>query len=162
MVIYDLYYTTYYCFEELFLSYRYLTQMFKDGSYNKDDKAIWIDILQYACNSIHNHEEYYNKNHVLVKYVMAMIKKSGKTKEKFTKAVMTHISGSIYGDFKVNDGKMGNCWIKSCADIVMNNKEYRCKICNSRFKKLCDKEKVNELEKNAIAILSVPISEAIV
>lgn len=153
-----LYYTTYYCFEELFLSYKYLTGMFYDGNYNKNDKEIWGKILQYICDSIYAMEDYYNKNDELVKYVISIIPKADKTKEKFTKAIMTHISGSICGDFKIYDGKFGGCWARSCDSIVMNNKVYRCSTCNSRFKGKNSKEKINELESNSISVLSESVS----
>lgn len=157
----SLYYTIYYCFEELFLSYRYLEEMFDKSSYNAEDKEVWLRILQYICECIHKNEEYYVSQNELVDYVKENIKKARKTKEKFTKVVLTHVSGSIIGDFKVYDGKLGKCWAISCNDVKIKNKCYRCTQCNSRFKNKLGKEKIRELELNAIPILSVPCSKVL-
>ena len=154
----SLYYTIYYCFEEVFLSYQYLEEMFELGTYSKDDKDIWLSILHYIYESIHSGNEYYIGNHDLVEYVKSIIQKAGRTKEKFTKAVLTHISGSILGDFKIYDGAFGNCWIVPCNDIKMKNKSYRCIMCNSRFKNMCKIEKLLELEENALPILTPSLS----
>ena len=155
------YYTVYYCFEELFLSYNYLEEMFQSGSYNKSDKSLWVNILHYLHDSIHKGNEYYIDNNDLVKYVKETIKKAGRTKEKFTKAVLTHISGSISGDFKITGGEFGKCWLVSCDCVRMKNKAYRCNECNSRFKGKVDIEKLFELEQNSLSAFVIPFSSVL-
>ena len=152
-----LYYTTYYCFEELFLSYDYLADMFMNGSYKKDDKELWMKLLNYIHDSIFSGNDYYVDNE-LVSYVKSIIKKSNRTKEKFIKAVLTHISGSIRGDFKITDGSLGKCWLQACEIATFTNKEYRCKNCIYNFKGLNASEKLIEIEQHSLCRLSTPFS----
>lgn len=156
-----LYYTCYYCFEELFLSYKFLKDMFISGSYNKDDKDLWYDILNYIYTSIQSGDDYYDSSNDFVKYVKQSTDKARKTKEKFTKAVLTHVSGSIFGDFKITDGHFGNCWLTCCSDVNIRNKQYRCSKCNSNFKCANSMEKLLELEKHSMSAKVIPFSNVI-
>lgn len=152
-----LYHTAYYCLEELFLSYKYLEEMFIAGEYKGEDKEKWVAILHYICDSTHKCKEYYIDNE-LVNYVKQVSKKAGKTKEKFTKAVLTHVSGSIFGDFKITDGAFGKCWLTSCDYVNIRNKDYKCRNCSLRFRNKTSTEKASELEQNSLSVLAVPFS----
>ncbi|MDD7178924.1 MAG: hypothetical protein SPG09_06185 [Lachnospiraceae bacterium] len=75
-------------------------------------------------------------------------------KEKFIKAVLTHISGSIRGDFKITDGSLGKCWLQDCEIATFTNKEYRCKNFISNFKGLNACEKLTEIEQHSLCRLT--------
>ena len=147
-----LYYTTYYCFEEIFLAYAYLNYMFYKGSYHYEDKNIWIKLLNYIYISLQNETEYYTKNNSLVEYAKSKINKANKNKENFAKAVLTYISGSIRGDFKIHGSNLGKCWLENCGSINMPNKEYRCNNCIARFKYLDSEYKLDELMRYSLPL----------
>lgn len=148
--------TSYYCFEEVYLSYAELERL------NADNKEV---ILKFVRNCLLNGIDYYNSKYIEVKDFINFYKRdSGKNREHFANALLIASTHNINGDFKIIKSgnafeKQGRCWIKDCEDIMNDIKlnfgdkavENKCKNkCNFKCKNCNTLDKLLDLNTNSM------------
>lgn len=132
--------TTYYCFEEVFLSYDYLTSM---CSKQADD--IDRELIKIVQNCIYNQENYAQLGVLNENILPTSIKATG-SREKLAKALLSYITFKMAGMFKIVSGALGRCWIDSCDDL----RQRKSKILTSQY---CSKCRYKCKENTAISKL---------
>lgn len=152
---------TYYCFEEIFLSYSELSRMLVTSTKKKPEEL--VNVIEYVQEKLINNENYFIANKKIKEYIDYMNKRGViiKNRERFANILLTDITNRIgYGWFRVV--KSGNafdtvarCWIKSCEEIGVNlseNEKYN--ICDNKCNYICKgmntKEKLLDLDKKSI------------
>lgn len=143
-------YTTYYCFEELFLSYTNLLPMLNVDiaikneisniqhkllsgvNYFRDDISFWIN--------------YFGKHR---KGVL-------KTREKLSFGICNLILNTINGSFYLQKDKIGSCWVTDCKDSTLHKNV--CVNCKYKLKNCSFRCKLEDLDNNSVSILSLPFS----
>lgn len=149
-------YTTYYCFEELFLTYAGLFSLIHlDINSEKDLRDIQSKIL--------NGIDYFNVCNLSVweKFLGNGID-NFTTREQFSSALCAALLRRANGRFIVKKDIIGDCWIKSCKDIDKSKLgngivcEKKCTYCckNSSFR-----DKLADLDKRSVSKLSFPFSD---
>lgn len=145
--------TSYYCFEEVYLSYSELEKL------NTNNKQVILEALRFVKNCILNNVDYYDITYKEIADFINFYKKdSGKNREHFANALLISCTNNISGDFKIIKSgyafeKQGRCWIQDCdyiikdirltyGDKAVNNKcgnkcSFKCKNC-STLEKLLD------------------------
>lgn len=135
---------TYYCFEEVFLSYRELQRMLLTN--NKNIPKEVIDVLEYVQNKLMHGEDYFGSNNIISAYIDYMNKRGViiKNRERFANILLTEVTNRIgYGWFRII--KSGNafdtvakCWLKDCRDIGSSIEEkIKNNICNNKCNYIC-------------------------
>ena len=130
-------FSTYYCFEELFLSYLDYGQIIKSSNYNS--LKTQIDQIQ---SLLYNHKNYYrtlfrdsNFNSFWSRLINGFNNLS--TREQCSSAICKYLYSNTTGHFKVTKDSLGECWLNSCDHIndihkkVCEECNYTCKNCNS-------------------------------
>lgn len=116
--------TTWYCFEEVFLSYEYLVDLV-DSKY-KD----MIKLFQTECEN----EASYILNEGLLKSIQ-VITGVLKTREKYSAAMLSILTKSIRGRFKIEESSLGDCWFRNCKNYFnCRDCSYKCRLCSSLVK----------------------------
>ena len=146
-------YNTYYCFEEMFLSYNELLKISNSRS---------ISVLQKVYDALHAGINYYKTNYKSVVDDYKLITgRSSKNREQFANALLVDVTRKITGHFSIHkSGKpfddRAECWVKSCWMIQssqLNQKNNMCYICNAckySCKSKTKREKIIDLNNNAI------------
>lgn len=119
--------TTYYCFEEVFLSYNKIEFMCKGQAADRDRKLIVT-----VRNSIYNQVNYAQSEALNDSLLPTSIKKTG-SREKLAKALLSYITFKMAGMFKVVSGTLGRCWIDSCNDL----RQHKSKILTPQYCSKC-------------------------
>lgn len=164
--------TAYYCFEEVFISYNEIENMYKNlvnKVGNKIANKDIIDTLNYIKTKLSSDEEYYDIN---CKYIQNAIKlfntQLNYNREQFAAALIEYITKQLYGKFHITKGKTGfECMMLTCDEvrqgilnksnkgkknisitnyinILCNNKcAYKCKNCTQL-------DKIDDIFKNSI------------
>jgi hypothetical protein len=149
----DVYTTTYYCFEELLLSYKGLAEL-----YNIDGKTSnLIDVLNYVRNSILNNQEYYYRDNRLISEVISKYKRAGVNREHFCDALLSQITRDIkHGLFrteKTHKNGLGICLVESCEICRKSKKmkgDYTCNNCKYSMKDSTAEEKLMDISNNSL------------
>ena len=138
--------TTYYCFEELFLSYSGL-----------------IDILnidsQTSLNLIQLQEALMQKSYpkdVSFWYTFIGGQNGTLTRETLSSAVLSVLTNKAHKGFKITKSSIGDCWCLDCNDTTLNkNVCNRCAFCmrGTKFK-----DKLDDLLANSVAKFGLPFS----
>lgn len=125
--------TSYYCFEELYLSYEELIKL------NHNNKEVIVRALKFVRDSLINGVDYYDtKYQEIVDFINFYKKDSGKNREHFANALLIASTHNINGDFRIIKSgdsfkKQGRCWIKDCKDIMQDIKlDYGDKAVNNK------------------------------
>lgn len=115
------YHTTYYCFEEIFLSYQYLSVMC-----NTEYK----DICDNLSNSLMNNVDYTTDKELTT--AIRHIVGECRTREHISSALLSIITRGILGKFHINKGTLGECWFGKCDSCRLQERcRYRCKLLSS-------------------------------
>ena len=155
----EFYFTSYYCFEELYLSYSELYRLYKEDG--KD--IILLEVLDYVKNHILNGTEYYDRNNFNVQTLIDIKSDAGKNKEHFADALLMQITRRIqHGKFEIR--KQGNsgitkCWTMECEYLhnhVQDLKQegYICNNCKYKMKEQSSREKLVDLSNNSLKSIS--------
>lgn len=144
----NLYFTLYYCFEELYLSYGGLEELYKEDGRDRN----LLNVLGYVKKHIKDGTEYFDINNKYVKYIIDIRKDAGKNKEHFADALLYHATDKIkHGLFRISKESKKDCvlkcWTGTCDELRKNTKElsekgFFCKNCKFRMK---DAGSVNKL-----------------
>lgn len=104
-------FTSYYCFEELYLSYQELINMYKKCKY----KEVVLKTLEFTNKSILNKVNYFDKSVDIVSDFIQYYKNdSGKNREHFANALLLEVTKNIGDRFRIK--KSGDCFEKvECA-----------------------------------------------
>lgn len=130
-------YTTYYCFEELYLSYDELVKL----SCNYKD---W-DIVGFVSQCIKDAIDYY-VDPVVQDYIKQIENTNLSNREHFLNYLLVETSKMINGYFQITKSgqcfdKNAECWVKDCTQIQANMTEQQCNnVCDVQCKYCC-KEK---------------------
>lgn len=149
-------YTTYYCFEELFLSYTGLSDM--------------LPLKFYACKgelcklqtSLLMGENYWKEFDLSFWLKMFPNLKSASTREQFSARLLANLTNSIRGNFRIIKASIGLCWVSDCS--LLQNKESikiardKCASCKYDCKNCTFRKKLEVLDVNSVSSLSLPFS----
>lgn len=150
------YFTPYYCFEELYLSYGGLEKLYKEDG--RDGNL--LNVLSYVKNHIKNGTEYFDRNNTYIQYVINIRKDAGKNKEHFTDALLYHATDEIkHGFFRISKESKKDCilkcWTSTCDEIRKNTKElsengFFCKGCKFKMKDSHSVDKLFDLNDDSL------------
>lgn len=139
-------YTTYYCFEEILLSYDELLEMYKKGFAAGN---YVLDALQYVNDCINNHIDYFNNDSRIQNFI-ANRNEAGHNREHFTNQLLIKATEALKGHFKMSKrtGAMrgtGECWITDCG-VVQKNwvPEQVQRVCNESCLYCCKNQSGRE------------------
>ena len=150
--------TTYYCFEEILLSYLGLLELCEVDGKGRDiikTKGLY-DAVKYVRECIYNGEEYYTRKNEHVKYVIGLKADANRNKEHFADALLYQATRNLsHGKFMVSKEKngFGKCWIADCDQIKMGSKEFNCSNCQYRMKGHCSLDKALDIDQNSLLSL---------
>lgn len=122
----EYYWTTYFCFEELYLSYIRLHDMFWSSRNASTD---WLDALDYICERINSGVNYFDLNHPSIKFIISQASYANRGREKCAKAVLYNITRKLLGQFTISDGNFGRCWLHTCGTFDFSNIRVACTKC---------------------------------
>ena len=149
--------TTYYCFEELFLSYTRLIPLisrFEPGIVSS------IRDLQSEMNSggdYHTTLVSTNKYDSLLRLPdCSHIKEHWRTREYVSATLLKCITLRLGGNWKISKDSIGKCWISDCSDEGFM--KYLCEKCKYELHGCTLKEKIEDLDKNSVSQLYDPFS----
>lgn len=134
-------FSTYYCFEEVYLSYDELVEMYGKG---KNDGKM-LAILKYVNQCIKSHIDYFEINNENIKYLIDKYQGAGKNREHFANVLLSEITTAIKpSGFKIikREKALGRCWIKDCA-VIQEELDNRAvnHICNTQCKYICKNQR---------------------
>ena len=146
--------TYYYCFEEIFLSYSELLELYK-ADCKSDDIS---DILAYVANCILNGDNYFDREHEYGKRVSNLRKDALQIREHFADALLYHASVQIrHGLFTIGKqaDKFVKCWIMDCDwlcknDKVLKNNSYMCAHCKYSEKRQSSPSKLQSVKSRSL------------
>lgn len=142
-------YTTYYCFEELFLSYTGLFNLIKvDDDTYKEVKVIQENIIS-GKNYFRNDISFWTKK---VQHRQGVLK----TREKLSSYICNDLLNTSNGDFKLSKDFIGSCWITDCCNTYLHKDV--CAKCDYIKKESTFKDKLEDFEKKSVSKLSLPFS----
>lgn len=152
----DFYITSYYCFEEIYLSYLELENLVRIDS----KKSELASVIEYVRRNIENGTDYYKRNNVLVKKVIALRADANKNKEHFTDALLFQATRAIVnGKFTISKkaSDLLKCWMMNCADLQKNGEknhnfpsQHDCQNCKFKMREHNAAEKLLDLSKNSL------------
>ena len=150
--------TTYYCFEEMYLSYDETLKMYEKVGTNE----IVLNTLRYVHKAINDKVDYFDDSGIVNKFIEYYGKDSWKNREHFANALLMEVTKSlskwlfIIKKSKCFDIKgSGQCWINDCSVIQksMHPKQVQkqCNLdCGFMCKNCTAKEKLLDLESKSI------------
>lgn len=151
--------TTYYCFEELYLSYiEIITQYESLASYND----VVLKALKFVHNKLMADENYFNTDEDCIRDFISTYKRdSGANREHFANALLLVVTKSLSNWFHISKhgnccdmSGAGRCFLLGCKDIqsTMNEKhiEHQCSICKYTCRNMSTVEKLLDLEQKSI------------
>ena len=153
------YYTEYYCFEEIFLSYDGLLEYVRNICSEDADLQNWYSALKLVHDAIKTQEKYYEVENDNIKFVISKANYAKINREKFCKALLLNVSRKIGNSFSISNGSLGKCWISPCSEVPLRNKEYVCSRCKYRCKLCNSKKKYLDIEKSSFPNMYVTFSE---
>ena len=151
----EFYFTSYYCFEELYLSYLEVYNLYKEDG--KDTTL--LETLDYVRNHILNGTEYYDRNNDNVQTVINIKPDANKNKEHFADALLMHVTRKIRnGKFEIRKkGSSGiiKCWTMDCDYLHNHVKDlkqdgYICNNCKYKMKNKSTVEKLKYFDETSL------------
>ena len=143
-------YTTYYCFEELFLSYTSIIDILEiDDSLRNELLSVQNKILtgkNYFREDISFWENYFGEHRC----------GSLKTREKLSSSICNDIFKRVNGLFFIQKNKIGECWVCDCANSKLHKNV--CSRCNYILKGSSFRDKLKDIDSNSVSCLSLPFS----
>lgn len=144
-------YTTYYCFEEIYLSYEEFVKL----SCNYKD----IDVVKVVNQCINNAKDYY-RDQIVESFMKRNCDINLSNREQFLNYLLVESSKMIYGCFQITKSgkcfdKNAECWVKDCVQIQerMTEQHYR-NLCNQQCQYCCkgklSKNKLIDLKEKSI------------
>lgn len=150
-------YTTYYCFEELLLSYTRLQDMCIKLSKKEleEFKLLQDDMIsgKNYYSILRNSDKYDN---LLRKLNCFEISKGRINRENLSFQLLKRISGSMLNTWKVSKSDIGSCWISDCSNEGFM--EYMCQKCKYALSGCLLKQKIEDLDKNSVSVHGEPFS----
>ncbi|WP_300769555.1 hypothetical protein [uncultured Acetatifactor sp.] len=146
------YYTKYYCFEEVLLSYEYISDI---------SNTRHRDVLEYVNNCINANIEYFDTMNMdkRVKGFIAEVGHHIPNKEHFANELLVEATKCINGHFRLTKRNnflhsSGECWIDDCEGIRNKMNEHQavseCGKCSYACKNCTDECKIRHLEKHSL------------
>lgn len=150
----NFYVTSYYCFEEIYLSYIELENLVDVDS----NMQQLVGVLKYVRNCINNNTEYYDRKRQEVQCVISIKPDAQKNKEHFADALLFQATYAIKtGRFTISkkEEKPLLCWLLDCTHLqgVKNKKypsKYDCDNCKFKMKNCNTLEKLIDLDNNSL------------
>lgn len=142
-------YTTYYCFEELFLSYTNLLPML-----NVDDD-VRAEIIK-VQNKIVSGKNYFREDISFWRDYFRHREGFLRTRESLSAGICNDILGRIKGAFYLQKSKIGSCWVSDCKDTKLHKNV--CDNCKYKLKGCSFRDKLEDLDKNSVAASGLPLS----
>ena len=124
-------YSTYYCFEELFLSYIGFGDLISKNSKYYSEWVLIRDALMSKTN-------YFVKG---LLFNGKPVNKSFSTREAASAGIISTLSS---GGFKITKDTIGDCWVYTCSTTNVNS--YICDKCKFRKKGCTFKEKLDDID----------------
>ncbi|GFI11125.1 MAG: hypothetical protein HFI21_00315 [Lachnospiraceae bacterium] len=153
----DFKFTSYYCFEELYLSYKELLNMYELSNVNK----VTLKALRYVQSCLDEGKDYYLKSNInIADFIEKYKRDSGNNREHFANALLIDVTNKINGRFKITKkdnvfNTVGQCWIEDCSNIQLqlNNKhiDNMCGNCKYCCKYNDTKDKLLDLDNKSIS-----------
>lgn len=140
----------YYCFEELFLTYKPLLPILGiEDEFKLNLKEIQDYILQgynyfNVCDLTYWENRYQHRKGVL------------RTRESLSSYICLEITRSIKGNFKITKDSIGSCWVSDCKDTTLHRNV--CSQCKFPCKSSSFRNKLADLDNNSVSKLSLPFS----
>lgn len=144
-------YTTYYCFEEIYLSYDELVKL--TCNYKN------IDIVKFVSQSIHNAKDYYT-NQIVENFIKQNQEVNLSNREHFLNYLLVESSRRIKGYFQITKSghcfdKNAECWLKDCEQIQKKMTEQQShNVCAIQCQYCCKgktiREKLIDLKEKSI------------
>lgn len=148
-------FTPYYCFEELYLSYSGLIELYK--AQNNIDIDL-LNTLEYVRNCIIQDRNYFKRKDSRVQTLIKRDSGAGKNREHFANVLLSTVTSKIKGHFRITKRKngFGECWLDSCLDIIESDSDvsYTCGACKYCCKGCNTKEKLLDLRHRSLLALS--------
>jgi len=147
--------TSYYCFEELYLSYDEVIDMYSKCYKVKNEVMI---ALNYVNNKINKAEDYYISDEEIRGFVQSVNSKIT-NRERLAAALLNEVTIRLTnGLFRINKSentlaKSGKCWLEDCTKIMesMRSKESeKCIRCEYECKMQNTKNKLIDLERRSL------------
>ena len=150
-------FTAYYCVEEVFLSYTGFQNLI-DSLDDKEMDTNFKSIVREIAEHILNHSNYFLEmnNADILKYLE---NKNITTREECSKALCYQITPKLKVRFKITKEYIGDCWLKDCNEIpekIYDNT--KCKQCKFMCANKTAIEKLESLNKNSVAKYGYPFS----
>lgn len=146
----DLWYTSFYCFEELFLSYKELKHLCSSIKGKDAELQTMLVALSHVNTCIFSSTEYYDRETSCISDVIKIAPKAGKNKEHFCSELLRRLTARLraekMGVFYISKSVLGKCWLDSCTSIRLGT---RCSDCISNLKDKDAKDKVLYMECNS-------------
>lgn len=133
-------YTTYYCFEEIFLSYKGLCSIISV------DLEVSQKLLELQ-NSLINEGQYPKDNSFWYDFVG--MKKNTTNRETLSSLILNYLTNTAQKGFLIIKSKIGDCWISDCASTQLHQNV--CDKCNFCMKGSVFKDKLDDLNNNSVA-----------
>ena len=141
-----LYFTSYFCFEEIFLSYinmeQYLDMHYVSKNYANLYKC--FSVIRNCINSGINYLAYPDES---IKAEMDN-NKNISNREQLASNVLGRITGTAGRRLHIGKSSLGSCWVTDCKSLIDKYGKYACGGCTCSLNKAVDK--LNDLQAYSI------------
>lgn len=149
-------FTSYYCFEEVYLSYSELERL------NESNRDVVINSIRFVRNCLLNGIDYFDLRYKqIIDFIDFYGKDSGKNREHFANALLISVTQLLDGRFRIIKSgdcfyNQGACWLLNCDDVrkLMKNEYEVNSVCRDKCKFKCKdcttKEKLIDLNDNSM------------
>lgn len=156
-------FTSYYCFEEIYLSYTELYRMICSNG----TKTTIIRALRFVQECINHGKNYFDKTQQeVIDFINFYQKDAGSNREHFANALLISVTQLLDGKFKIiKSGNcfyhQGACWVLHCDDVrkLMRNEYEINNVCKNKCRFTCkdcsSKEKLFDLNNHSILEKSI-------
>ena len=135
-------YTTYYCFEEIFLSYAGIVDLLSL------DEELHRELLRIQ-DLLRSGKNYYD---VLAREIWSNLIEDENcycNREHFSFVLINQLMKPFRHRFQIEKGSMGKCWTCGCAELEAEN-TYYCPTCRYRMKDCEFGYKLRDIEENSV------------
>lgn len=141
-------YTTYYCFEELFLSYDKLLDLIRNDLH----KSL-VGKIQQCIMSGSNYIDCLDSIEISKLNKLLSLDITKTTRETISASLLSVVTNVINGKFHISKDEIEDCWLYSCKDLSL---PYKCNRCNYPIKDILSK--IKDLDNNSVSKFSCPFS----
>lgn len=146
-------YTTYYCFEELFLSYDGLLKLSKEIL----DVNLY-DTLEQVNQYIMSGINYFKLSLPYNAKLNQFYPKSISTREKYAKALLHEVTYKLGRTFLISESKIGDCWVEDCSNVTEHKVKTICSKCKHPCKNCTFREKIMDIDRHSISATGLQLS----